>query len=563
MSRLAPSPSGVRSSRAGWEGARAVVVAFAALLLLAAVGMPAHAQSTRAERSGYTETSTHADVLAFLDSLALTAPGMFERGLFGRTGEGRELPYVIASRPLVRTAAEARATGRPVVFVQGNIHGGEVEGKESLQAILRDLLSDPRPNVLDSIVFIALPIYNADGNEAWGPGERQRGSQNGPERIGLRPNAQQLDLNRDYIKLESPEAKASLRFFARWRPDVFVDLHTTNGSYHGYALTYSPSLHPAAMEGALAPAGPFTRDTLLPELRRRVRERHNVETFDYGNFTGAFNGRDDPTSLEKGGWYTYEHKPRFGTNYHGLHNRVSILSEAYSHDPFARRVEATTAFVRELLSLVAERGAQVTARTRVVPSRSATVPVPLRAEMTKAPFTAPVLVEQLEATGDSVRYEPGLRPGFRRTHRFTAVPMPVYDRFDATRARALPTAWLVDGSVDDAVFERLAYHGFALTEIITPIQLAGEQFIVDSIVRAPRPFQGHQEVRLEGRWEPTQVELGPGTFLVRADRNNALLAAILLEPESDDGLTTWNFFDADLAVGRAHPVRRLLQAIPD
>jgi hypothetical protein len=559
MSRVAPRRNGLRFRRVVWVGVRAML---SAIGLTAAVGTSTHAQSTRAERSGYTETSTHADVLAFLDSLALTAPGTFVRGEFGRTGEGRELPYVIASRPLVRTAAEARATGRPIVFVQGNIHGGEVEGKESLQAILRDLLRDARPNVLDSIVFIALPIYNADGNEAWGPGESQRGSQNGPERIGLRPNAQQLDLNRDYIKIESPEAKASLRFFAQWRPDVFVDLHTTNGSYHGYALTYSPSLHPAAMVGELAPAGPFTRDTLLPELRRRVRERHNVESFDYGNFTGAFSGRDDPTSLEKGGWYTYEHKPRFGTNYHGLHNRVSILSEAYSHDPFARRVEATTAFVRELLSLVAERGTQVTARTRVVPSRSATVPVPLRAEMTKSPFTAPVLVEQLEATGDSVRYEPGLRPGFRRTHRFTAVPMPVYDRFDATRTRELPTAWLVDESVGDAVFERLAYHGFELSEIITPIQLAGERFIVDSIVRAPRPFQGHQEVRLEGRWERAQLDVGPGVLLVRVDRNNALLAAILLEPESDDGLTTWNFFDAELEVGRAHPVRRVLEPLP-
>src|SRR5690606_2056657 len=132
--------------------------------------------------------------------------------------------------------------------------------------------------------------------------------------VGQRPNAQTLDLNRDYIKNEAPETRAALAMFVAWDPDVFVDLHATNGSYHGYALTYSPSLHPAAMVGELVPTGPWTRDTLLPEARRRTRERHGVETFDYGNFIGGANGREDPASLEKGGWMTYEHKPRFGTN---------------------------------------------------------------------------------------------------------------------------------------------------------------------------------------------------------------------------------------------------------
>src|SRR5690606_32990514 len=244
---------------------------------------------------------------------------------------------------------------------------------------------------------IAVPIYNADGNDNWGPQARQRGSQDGPERIGQRPNAAGLDLNRDYIKNEAPETLASLRMFTTWDPDAFMDLHTTNGSYHGYALTYSPSLHPAAMVGELAPAGPWTRDTLLPELRRRVRAR-GFETFDYGNFRGEWDGRDDPASLRKGGWETYEHKPRFGTNYYGLRNRVAVLAEAYSHDPFERRVKSTTAFVDEFLSFIAEHADDVTARTRRAPASLAAgrdVPVPIRAEMTKAPFNAPVIVEPL------------------------------------------------------------------------------------------------------------------------------------------------------------------------
>ena len=534
----------------------------AALALLPSSAFrPLSAQQTRAERSAYTETSTHADVIAFLDSLERAYPNAFVRGEIGRSGQGRVLPYLLVSRPLVRDAAEARRSGKPIVYVQGNIHGGEVEGKEALLALLRDLLRAPGPNVLDSIVLVAVPIYNADGNDAFGPQERLRGAQNGPQLVGNRPNAANLDLNRDYIKAEAPETRAALLMFAQFDPHVFVDLHTTNGSYHGYALTYSPSLHPAAMDPLLAPAGPWTRDTLLPLLRERMRTRHQLETFDYGNFRG----RDDVTSAQKAGWETYEHVPRFGTNYYGLRNRVSVLSEAYSHDPFERRVLATYHYVHELLSAVAEHRDAVLARTRRLPTIPDAARVALRSQMTTTPFTVPVLVEPLIATGDSIRYEPGLRRGFRRSNVFTAVPMPVYDRFEPTLLRPLPTAWLVPGD-DTAFVARLALHGLELSEVRAEGGSAGsvsvERFMVDSILRAPRAFQGHNEVTVRGRWVPGRLDLRGSFWLVRATPRQALLAALLLEPESDDGLTTWNFLDAKLRVGAPHPVVRITGPLP-
>ncbi len=522
------------------------------------------AQQTKAEATRYAETSSHADVIAFLDALERRAPGAWIRGVIGTTTQGKPIPYVVVSRPLVRTPAEARASGKPVVYVQGNIHGGEVEGKEALQALLRDLITGRTPNALDSIVLIAVPDYNADGNDAWGPQERQRGAQDGPAIVGQRPNGQQLDLNRDYIKQEAPESRASLEMFRTWDPDVFVDLHTTNGSYHGYALTYAPSLHPAAMDGALAPAGPWTRDTLLVALRQRMRERRGFETFDYGNFSGPANGRDDPASLDKGAWETYEHKPRFGTNYHGLRNRVSVLSEAYSHDPFETRVKATYAYVGELLSYVGEQGRTVLARTRdgsATLARGVAAPVPLRARMTTRPFVAPVLVEALIPMGDTVRHETGVVRGYRRTRQFAAVPMKVFDRFEPTRARVLPEAWVLDAAMTPIV-ERLRAHGVEVAPLARAWTGRVEAFTIDSLVRAPRPFQGHQEVRLEGRWAEARTTVPRGSWIVSGKQAMALVAAILLEPESDDGLTTWNALDDRLAVGGAHPVRRLLDPLP-
>lgn len=533
-------------------------------VLLGAALSPAQAQLTRAERSGYTETSAQADVSVFLDSLERLARNTFWRGTLGRTSEGRPIEFVVASRPLVRTAATAKRTEKPIVFVQGNIHGGEVEGKESLQALLRELVRDSRKNVLDSLILIIVPIYNVDGNEALGPQERNRGSQNGPAMVGQRPNGMQLDLNRDYIKAEAPETQAALAFFRDWDPDVFVDLHTTNGSYHGYALTYAPSLHPAAMDRELTPAGLWTRGTLLPDVRRRMRERHAFEVFDYGNFRGEFQGRDDPTKREKGGWETYEHKPRFGSNYYGLRNKVSVLSEAYSHDPFAQRVAATSAFVRELLSYVAENSRTVTGLTRRGwrGGRGNNRPsVPIRAALTENPVRLPVLVEVLEASGDSLRHEAGLRPGFKRTYRSEPVIMPVYDRFDATKAVQVPVGWVVDSSHGEAL-ARLRAHGIKMQAVERRWITSVGAFRVDSIVKAPRAFQGHQEVRLEGTWATRRETVSAGSWFIPSAQELGVLATVLLEPESDDGLTTWNFFDAAIALGKPHPVRRVFADPP-
>ncbi|MEO6331553.1 MAG: M14 family metallopeptidase, partial [Gemmatimonadaceae bacterium] len=379
---------------------------------------------TRAERSDYTETSQYADVIAFLDSLQkLDAPIVV--GSIGKTMEGRDIPYVIASRPLVRTPEEARRLRRPIAYIQGNIHAGEVEGKESLQALLRDLVFEQRRNVLDSVVFIAIPIYNADGNEAVGPQERNRPSQNGPRLVGGRASAQELNLNRDYVKAEAPETRASLAMFREWNPDVFVDLHTTNGSYHGYALTYSPPLTPAA------PLAGYTQHVWLPLLRERMRGHRGFETFDYGNFLTDERALAAPTSAAEG-WATFDWRPRYSTNYYGMRNGIGILSEAYSHDPFARRVAATGSFVREILSLTAERGAEILRLRATAAAQGAGQVVPIRSRLTQSPLVTDVIVEDVVSTGDSARTEAGVPRGRRRTGNFSAVRMPVFDRFDPT-----------------------------------------------------------------------------------------------------------------------------------
>jgi hypothetical protein len=492
---------------------------------------------TRAERTNYQETSHYDDVVAFIDSLvALKAP--IATGTIGTTSEGRAIPYVIASRPLVSTPEQAHALGRPIVYVQGNIHAGEVEGKEALQALLRDLVYQKQRNVLDSIVLIAVPIYNADGNEKFADQARNRSEQDGPPLVGQRPNAQGFDLNRDYIKADAPETRASYAAFNRWNPDFFVDLHTTDGSYHGYALTYAPSLNPAGDIGPAFAGGAYVRDSLLPELRTRVRARRGYEIFDYGNFASQ-------DSAERG-WFTYDHRPRYGTNYYALRGRMSVLSEAYSHDPFARRVASTYAFVGELLTLVAERGRSIRTLSARADSAvaawgngAAHAQIPIRGAMTKTPYTGEVIVENLERTGDTVRVQAGVRRGFRRINSFRRVRMPVYDRF--TASMTTPSAWgFAIDAADTSATRLLALHGIKLERTRTACNAPSESFVADSVIVAPNAFQGRRNVRIEGSWQRRDAQIDAGAYVVRLSQPLGVLATYIIDPRSDDGLIDWN-----------------------
>jgi hypothetical protein len=518
---------------------------------------PAVFPRTRPELTNYRETSHYSDVRRFLDSLrAVRAPLAF--GSIGRTGEGREIPYVIASRPLVATPSEAKRLGRPIVYVQGNIHAGEVEGKDALLALLRDLAFAPKPNALDSIVLIAVPIYNADGNERFASQSVNRTEQNGPEMVGVRTNAQGLDLNRDYVKAEAPETRASLSMFNAWDPDVFVDLHTTDGSFHGYALTYSPSLNPAAVFG-----GVYARDSLLPVLRERMHARNGFEVFDYGNFLADEPSSGADTSIREG-WATYDARPRFGTNYYGVRGRIAILSEAYSHDPLDRRIGSTYAFVKEILSLAGEKSAAIrsmSARADSQPLAWGRSPdslqmVAVRSELIATPRTIDVIKEDIERTGDSSLTQAGVPRGTRRTGRFRPTRMPVYDRFTSTMDRTPPAAYVIEPQ-DTAVVALLRLHGIRVDRSDTAWRARGESFVIDSIITAQRVFQGHHEVRLKGRWERGTQTLPAKSFIVSTAQPRGTLIVYLLEPESDDGLTTWNLFDTRLQKGGRFPVRRI------
>ena len=202
------------------------------------------------------------------------------------------MPLLVLSEPAVATPEAARKLARPIVFIQGNIHAGEVEGKEAALIIARRLTQgDLRPMLKQLVVLIA-PIYNADGNEKFSL--QNRTAQYGPiAGVGTRENSKGLDLNRDHMKLDSAEARAFVGLLNRWDPHVGIDLHTTNGSYHGYHLTYSPSLNPNADARLIA----LARERILPAMADGVLKKHNFRTYYYGNFASE-SGKPGPSRVD-------------------------------------------------------------------------------------------------------------------------------------------------------------------------------------------------------------------------------------------------------------------------
>lgn len=519
--------------------------------------MTAATPQTRAERTAYEETSTYADVRAFIDALARATPRVHVE-MFGTSEEGRDLPVISVGDPPWHPNIAISGVRPPVVLVMANIHAGEVEGKEAVLHLVRRLALGDLQSLLRSASWAFVPIYNADGNEKVSLDNRFE--QHGPiGGVGTRENAKGLDLNRDFMKLDSSEARALVALFTRWHPDVIVDLHATNGSYHGYHLTYAPGLN-ANTDPRIAA---FTREKLLPAVRDAMRVRHGFRTFDYGNFTTA-DALDDeleefaPDETRQKVWRTFDGRPRFGTNYAGVRNTVAILSEAYSYLDFEGRVKASEALVEEIMRFVAANSGEVTAITSAVADawRRGTSPAEqgIASALQTFPEPVDVLVGAVETT-----INPRSGKSMRAKVEATAIPtsMIVYDRFVATATRRVPAEYVVPASangVADVAERKLREHGVEVRRVDKASRRTVEQFVLTQVRQAEQAVQGHRATSIAGRFERRDIDVPAGSLVVSTRQPLGGLVFYLLEPESDDGLTTWNLLDSALKVGGPHPV---------
>ena len=481
--------------------------------------------STVAESSAWRATSTHAQVVQLCRQLERASPRVHMLEV-GTTVEGRSLPLLVLAEPPVETPDQVG--DRLVAFAWGGIHSGEVCGKPATLMLARELGLAADPALLESVVVLFLPLLNADGNERMSPDNRP--GQKGPELgMGIRPNAQGLNINRDWTKLETPEAWAVVDVLNRWDPDVAMDLHTTNGSRHQYVLTYDAPRNPASDDGLRT----FARDVMLPEVSRRMQAETGYKSTFYGNF------RRGNTQ-----WRTYPAQLRYSTHYLGMRHHIGLLSEAYSYAEYEDRVRGTAAFVRHCFQFAAEHKDRIEA-LRVASkqhggSRDGALSLRQESKLSEQP------VAVLGYAGG--RGEPQGEP---RTYevRYDGVS-------ESTLAVELPPAYLFPPSFGQ-VAETLTIHGITVDVLREEASLEVEVYRIDAIERDSRAYEKHRMVAVEVTPRTESRRLPAGAYVVRTAQPLGRLAAYLLEPRSEDGLCAWNFFDDPLTEGGDFGVVRL------
>ncbi len=483
---------------------------------------------TIAEKSKFKATSTHAEVVDFCKELAKRSP-LIHLTELGKSVQGKSLPLMVISNPKVSSIAEAKKSKKLIFFILGNIHAGEVAGKEGALMLMRDLTLKKSP-LLKKVVLVVAPIFNADGNDQMASGNRP--GQVGPEKMGVRHNAQGFDLNRDFVKLESPEVRALVKALNDWKPEVFMDLHTTNGSKHRYTLTYDGPRNPAGDERIVK----SVRDVMLPAIEKKLM-KHGFRSFFYGNF-----------SRDRKQWVTYPSLPRYGISYVGLRNRISILSEAYSYATYKDRVLASRDFVRSCLDYFTENQKTVQALLRSAeqstieagrkPRADSKIHLRFRSAALKKPFTV------LGFDGEKPK-------DFK---------LPFVGLCEPTLSVTRPYAYLFPPRAK--VVENLQRHGIVAEELREDIELDLEVYRLDKIERSLREFQKHNLTLAEASMRKVKRMVKAGTILVRTGQPLGSLAGYLLEPQAQDGLLAWNFFDTDLKVGNDFIVARLPKPVP-
>ncbi|WP_437727683.1 M14 family metallopeptidase [Sorangium sp. So ce861] len=495
---------------------------------------------TRAEATGFRETSLHADVMRFVRALEARDDPRLAVTTFGTSPGGRELPLLVLSKDGVRSPAEARRAGRPVVLMLDGIHPGEVEGKEASLALVRDLLDGRHPDWLDTLVLLVVPLFNPDGNDALDPQNRRLDlkkltGQPGPV-VGTRTQSQGINLNRDYLRQAAPEMRLlQERVCIPWAPDLTIDNHATNGSVHRFHMTVDV---PHTVESGRAEPIAMVRDRLVPEVMAAVRKR-GFESGWYGNFVEDERALDaggdaDPTAPVGLGWMTYPHHPRFGSNYRGLTGRLDLLLECYSYLSFEERVQTASAWQIETLSWAAAHADAV----REVVASSARPPDRVAVRYRLEPTATPIDV--LTRSPRTFDGEP------------VTVRIPRLARFVGTTVVDRPRAYLVP----PALAEALRRHGLrvAPAEGVHDVEVARVASLGAEHGRAILEAAQVGEVAVEWRAEARRAP--EGWSRVDTEQPLGAIAVYLCEPESDDGAAE-NGLVAAPAVGDEHPAWRV------
>lgn len=477
---------------------------------------------TPGEASGLARSPSYEETMAWLRRLARATPRV-QLVDIATSYEGRAVVMAVVSKEGARTPEALRANGRPTVLAQAGIHSGEIDGKDAGMMLLRDLtVGGSLAPLLDEVNLLFVPILNVDGHErasAW-----SRMNQRGPEVQGWRTNARNLNINRDYVKLDLPETRGVVAVIDDWSPDLYLDLHVTDGEDYQYDITYGwngPHAYGPRTSGWLD-------ETLRPALDRDLRE--------YGHIPGPLVFAVDRLDIRRGIWNGTT-GIRLSNGYGSVRALPTILVENHSLKPFRQRVLGTRVLLESVLRIAA--AAKDSLRAAIAADRAARpASVPLdwaypQGEPRRIPFLGIEAAHELSPITGSVVVQWTGEP-WEGEVPVTGDTEPT-DFVDRPRAYWIPPAW-------PDVIDRLRAHGIAFEVIDKPATLDVEMYRVRTPKISPDPFEGRHLVEATFEIEVRRETFVAGSVRVPTDQPLGTLAMLLLEPRSEDSLFSWGFF---------------------
>jgi hypothetical protein len=488
--------------------------------------------TTVAESSRWKRTGRYDEISRLCPAFEKAFPGKVRSFNFGETPEGRAMIGLAVSQDGVFDAAHAHSEHRPVVFVQGGIHPGEIDGKDAGFWLLREMLEGRMlPGVLSKITVVFIPVFNIDGHERISIANRP--NQIGPEEMGWRTTAQNINLNRDYTKADAPEMVAMLRLLANWDPILYIDLHVTDGAefQHDVSILVDPSQNgPEPLKGMA--------HAFHMELMERLTAKSRLPLWFYPNFRE----NDDPAS----GVDVIQFSPRFSNGYWGVRNRLGMLVETHSWKDYATRVHCTVDVLAAAFEMSARDGVRWLSTVSALEDASRNLAghvIPLTFGVTDK--SIPYDFQGVEYVRVPSEVSGALKTVYDKT-KPAVWRIPVFNDYRVDLAVKAPLGgYIVETAYAGGMKEKLKLHKIhyeALPRTLAATEV--EVFRATQVRYAAESFEGRTMVKVEGDWAVEKRPLHAGSLFIPIAQANARLLMQLLEPKAEDSLMAWGLFNA-------------------
>ena len=484
---------------------------------------------THFEKSNQFESPDYENTLKYFQKFQDSTPYVKIKTI-GKTSQERELKVIIVSKDKTFTPEQAKKTGKAIMLIQNGIHPGEVEGKDACMLLLREILiTKEKEHLLDNIILLIIPVFNIDGHERISPFNRP--NQNGPKKMGWRTNALNLNLNRDYLKADTPEIKSFLNLFNEWLPDFMIDNHTTNGADYQYHVTYGIETHQNIDRGLIN----WIDKKYLPHLLNKVEED--------GFIIGPY--MEFKAGTIESGILNLPAPPRLSHGYCATQNRVCLLVETHSLKPFANRVFSTKSMMEHSISFINNNYSELVSlnlqadeeTVKYYLSRKKKFPLVLQGNGKFEKFLFKGFEwydEYSEITGSTVR---------KYTDKPINIEVPLFNQASSVAKTNVPPAYLIPPQFSE-VIDALKVHRIKFNFIKTKKRVKVEKYRFEDVQFAQKPYEGRQLLSFKCFPFIETSEVDAGTLIVYTNQRAMRVIINLLEPEAPDSFVNWGFFNA-------------------